>query len=212
MSSIYNFGETQQALLKALLNNRNGLSIEELSSHLSISRNAVVQHVNSLSAGNIIENFMTPSRGGRPSRAYRLTDVGFEIFPRHYALFSKLLLELVHNKFGEEALEGFMIQLGEIIGQQYSSRIDSSLPLEEKVQAVNTIMYELGYETRPTSADNNREIIADNCVFHQLAKDSEKVCELDITLIENLTHASVKHDECMVKGGDCCRFTLTAKK
>ena len=212
MSSIVNFGETQQALLKALLNNRGGLSIEELSSHLSISRNAVVQHVNSLSAGNLIENFMTPSRGGRPSRAYRLTDKGFEIFPRHYALFSRLLLELVHNKLGEEVLESFMIQLGAEVGEQYSSRIHSSLSLEEKVREVNAIMYELVYESRPTNDHNNREIIADNCVFHQLATDSEKVCNLDITLIENLTGASVKHEECMVKGGDCCRFSLSAKK
>lgn len=209
MKSINLLGERQHELLKALLHNRDGLSIEELSSKLSISRNAVVQHINSLVASNYIESSMRASTGGRPSRVYMLTEVGLELFPRHYALFSKVLIDLLDKEMGVEAIQGFMKSLGNALADQYIQKIDGALPLAEKVAIVREIMYELGYETRTSEHPSEDEIVADNCIFHQLAEDNEQVCQLDIQLMTKLTGASVDHTECMVRGGNCCRFKIT---
>lgn len=211
MKSITSLGERQQELLKRLLHNKGGLSIEELSVQLSISRNAVVQHLNALLASEFIESSMRPSTGGRPSRVYLLTSAGLELFPRHYALFSKVLIELLEKEMGQEAISGFMKSLGDALAEEYKQKIDSSLPLTQKVSLLREAMYELGYETRIANALPDNEIIAENCIFHQLASKSDRVCELDIQLIQNLTGGNVTHTECMVRGGRCCKFKIHPK-
>lgn len=208
MKPANSLSERQYELLRCLLHNKDGLTIEEVAAMLSISRNAVVQHINALTASGYIDSSLRPSTGGRPSRIYMLSASGSEVFPRHYALFSKVLLELLEQSMGDEAIAQLMQNLGDALAAEYSQKIPATLSLPEKVAMLREIMYELGYETRleqPGSAD---EIIADNCVFHQLANKSEQVCQLDLQLMKNLTGATVDHVECMVRGGKCCRFKI----
>jgi len=69
-------------------------------------------------------------------------------------------------------------------------------------------MRELGYETdSPNSVDVDvTEITAKNCVFHDLAKENPKVCELDLALISTLLETEIEQTECTAIGGHRCRF------
>ena len=62
-----------------------------------------------------------------------------------------------------------------------------------------------------TTDDGASEIIANNCVYHELAAECRQVCELDLSLMETLLEARVEHRECMVRGGHCCRFEITPR-
>lgn len=208
MNLVNTVSERQYELLKCLLHNREGLTIEELATMLSISRNAVVQHIKSLRAPGYVDNKLRASTGGRPSRVFILSPAGLELFPRHYSLFSRVLLELLEQQMSDEAITELMRNLGKALATEYASKIDPHLELSGKVSILREIMYELGYETRQSNFTNPNEIIAENCVFHQLADKSEKVCQLDLQLMESLTGAKVDHVECMVKGGTCCRFKM----
>lgn len=209
MSGLPNLGLRQQQLLKALLHNPKGLSMDQLAQELSISRNAVNQHLVSLEKLHYVEGVLQPSTGGRPGRVYVLTAAGQELFPRHYSLFSRLLLRLVQQKIGEEALKACLSELGEQLSAEYRMRVQRKGSWEQQVEEVKQIMSELGYETE-TELQQNRanEIVASNCVFHELASECKEVCDLDISLISNLLNARVEHKECMVRGGQCCRFDI----
>ncbi len=212
MSSLLNtIGERQQSLLKLLLVNQVGMTVDELAQALDISRNAVVQHLTTLEGLGFVQNTIQSSTGGRPSKRYTLTSNGKEVFPRHYGLFANTLIHLLRKKLGEQELSLYMVELGEIIARQYQAQLDESETLNEKLTVLVQIMLELGYEARANTNDEGApEIIANNCVFHQLAEECKTVCELDIAFITSaLNGASVDHRECMVRGGRCCRFTIT---
>lgn len=210
MSALSNIGTRQQLLLKALLHSPHGLSIDQLAQELSISRNAVNQHLASLEKQRYIENVLQASTGGRPGRVYKLSPTGMELFPRHYSLFSRLLLQLVQQKLGDESLRECLADLGEQLSQEYKNRVQKKSTLAEQVNEVKLIMYELGYETELEQDQiNPLEIVASNCVFHALARDCKEVCELDLSLISSLLNARVDHKECMVRGGHCCRFGVS---
>lgn len=209
MTGISNIGHRQQQLLKALLHSPNGLTLDQLAQELSISRNAVNQHVANLEKLKYVESILQPSTGGRPGRIYLLTSQGQELFPRHYSLFSRLLLRLVQQRLGEASLKECLAELGEHLSLEYKARVMRKATLAEQVGEVKQIMYELGYETE-MDGDSPDEIVASNCVFHELARDCKEVCELDIALISNLLDARIDHKECMVRGGQCCRFSVTA--
>jgi len=210
MSALSTLGHTQQSLLHSLLNNRGGLTVEALTHELKISRNAVNQHLTSLDSNGFIDNSMLTSTGGRPSKTYALSSKGLELFPRHYSLFSNLLIQWIKLKLSDSDLKKCMTELGTQIAQDFKPRVDKHTNEIEKLNEVASIMQELGYESHiEENSDSDKDIVAYNCVFHQLASECDEVCTLDISLISNLLDAKVTHKECMVKGGRCCRFTIT---
>lgn len=210
MTALSNIGQRQQLLLKALLHRPKGLSIDQLAQELSISRNAVNQHLASLQKQRYVESALQSSTGGRPGRVYMLTPVGMELFPRHYSLFSRMLLRLVQQRLGDESLKECLADLGEQLSHEYKGRIQKKGSLVEQIKEVKLIMYELGYETElHENLADPMEIVASNCVFHELAKDCKEVCELDISLLSSLLDSKVEHKECMVRGGQYCRFGIS---
>jgi predicted ArsR family transcriptional regulator len=186
------------------------MTVDGLSSELAISRNAVNQHISSLENNGFIENSSMTSTGGRPSKIYTLTANGLELFPKHYALFSNLLIHWIKDKIGQKELKKCLSELGKQVSQEFKSRVQKHKKMADKINEAAVIMHELGYEARAeTSLKKSPEIIANNCVFHQLADECNEVCELDLTLLSILLDAKITHKECMVKGGNCCRFGIT---
>lgn len=209
MSALSTLGQRQQSLLKALLYNRDGLTMDEMIQELSISRNAVRQHLTNLQRDNLIETSSLNQTGGRPSHVYTLTNNGLELFPRHYALFSNLLFRAIRKKLGSKGAKKFLVDIGNDIANEFSAQVSKQPSIEGKVSATVEIMKELGYESRMEKKRGKLpEIVASNCVFHQLATEYEEVCDLDLTLLANLTEYKIEHKECMVRGGKCCRFGL----
>ena len=212
MGLLNTFGSRQKALLEALLHHRTGISVDELAGHLNISRNATNQHLSSLSRLDLIDSDLRPSTGGRPVRGYFLSSSGLELFPRRYTDFSKFLISWIRSNNGGQSLHNCLSELGNTIAQEFVPRVTGLNSLALKIGEVASIMNELGYEsTTQTTDDGASEIIASNCVYHQVAAECEQVCELDLSLMETLLEARVDHQECMVRGGPYCRFEITPR-
>jgi len=209
MEALYTFSPRQQALLKALLH-RADMSVNELASHLDISRNATNQHLSSLTSLNLIVNDLRPSTGGRPVRGYSLSSQGQELFPRRYADFARLLINWMRSNHGDQALANSLVGLGKLMAQEFKPRMQQLNGLPMKIGEVASIMNELGYEAiAQTTNDGASEIIASNCVYRQIAAECIQVCQLDLSLMETLLGARVDHQECIVLGGRCCRFAIS---
>jgi len=206
MSALAAYGARQQALLKLLLLHRDGLTVERLSRELGVSRNAVVQHLTSLEAGGVVDSITAPAGRGRPSRLYTLTAEGLELFPRHYDLLARALVELIRVNLGSDQLAQWLDHLGAQLAGDFAHRIPTDAPLDDQVQAVATVLHELGYEARVGTDAARPEIIASNCVFHNLAWECQQVCQLDLSLLSSLLGRDIEHRECMAKGDGCCRF------
>ncbi len=208
MQTLSSLSQRQQALLRHLLDSDHGLTLDQLGKLLEISRNAVTQHIAVLEKLNCIESRMLPSEGGRPSRAYTLTDAGMAMFPKQYALFSTVLLNAISEKIEGAELEKLLMTIGHNLAAPFKDRVNTS---SDKILEVTKIMEELGYEARSSLVSPSTEIIAKNCVFHDLAIENNTVCELDRSLISSLLDSKVEQQECMVKGGQSCRFCISKK-
>ena len=206
METLSSLSHRQQALIRHLLYSDQGLTLDQLANLLEISRNAVTQHIAGLEKLNCIESRMLPSAGGRPSRAYTLTDIGMAMFPKQYALFSTALLKTISENFEGVELEKLLITIGRDLAIPFKDRVNNS---DNKIEEVIKIMEELGYEARLSSLNTSTEIVAKNCVFHDLAVENSAVCELDRSLISTLLESKIEQQECMVKGGSSCRFCIS---
>ena len=76
------------------------------------------------------------------------------------------------------------------------------------IRALSDIMRDLGYQSGSVDPANEKlpAIEATNCVFHSLAQRYPEVCYFDLALMSEIVGSDVIHDECMVRGGNVCRF------
>jgi predicted ArsR family transcriptional regulator len=199
-------GSTQQSLLRALLRNKGGLTVEALAQGLGISRNAVRQHLTSLERDGLVARGRTQSSGGRPEQLYILTNDGNERFPRQYSWFSELLLQLLQAETGRAALGEKLAELGRSIAVSMKPRLSDESGSPGRIAAIASIMQEIGYDAVAKSVGEDQLIEAHNCVFHKLAAKYPEVCSFDIALLSICSGSQVEHRTCMIRGGDACRF------
>ena len=203
----YGFGDRQRELLEKLLFKKIGLTIDDLAKELSISRNAVQQHTLALEKGGYIEKGKLTSTGGRPSQIYVLSEKGVDLFPKQYSWFSELLLGSLKSQLGTEGLEIKMHDIAKNLADSLKPKL-AGMSLPEKIFEVSRIMQELGFETEVDEGEELPAIVAHNCVYHHLAKEFEEVCQLDRSLLESLLDREIHHEECIIKGGEVCKFKI----
>jgi predicted ArsR family transcriptional regulator len=206
-------GNRQQALLTLLLKNKNGLTVEELSGRLKITRNAVRQHLAALDGDGLVTQGQTRPSGGRPEQLYLLTDAGRELFPRQYSWFAQLVVESIRQEYGPEELGERLGAMGTKVAKQLRSQHPDLEGRQKKVEKLTGIMEQLGYSARNATVGRGAPVIeADNCIFHNLAVKNPEICQFDLALLSTFTDSEVQHQECMAKGGNTCRFRFTPKR
>lgn len=199
----------QQQILKLLLDNRQGLSIDEVANALSISRNAVQQHVAGLEKQGCVETGHLDKTAGRPVRRFVLTEKGIDCFPKQYAWFSGLLIADLKSTMGTEQFKAYLSKLGSALAQTLIHRFTGKT-LALRVQELVSVMTGLGFQAKAVEDSNNGELLVEavNCIYHDLAQTHEEICEFDKALLKALLSTEVELVECMAKGGHQCRFKI----
>ncbi len=198
------FGLTQQKILEGLLQNKEGMTIDDFVQDIQITRTAVNQHINSLEKDGYVKKHSLTKTGGRPGQIYALTDKGVHLFPKQYAWFCELLLDNLKEELGSKGLENILRKLGVQVAASFSDSLNG-IQAPQKLIKIAEIMENLGYAGR-VDDDNEDVIRASNCVYHDLAEANPEICSFDLALLSALSGRKVVHVECMVRGGSCCQF------
>lgn len=207
------FGERRKHLLRYLLRNKSGASIDELAAAIGVTRTAVRQHLAALMRDGLVEPGASRASGGRPQQLFVLTDHGKEAFPRHYSWFAQLLIEAMESEHGSA---GLRTRLGRIAAAVVARLQQQEAPIRnasarERIARLAEVMDRLGYDARSAEDRSGPTIEADNCVFHELAMKHPEICHFDLALLSGFTGAKVELHECMARGGHVCRFRFTPR-
>ena len=206
------FRERRRQLLRHLLRNKRGATVDELAHALGVTRTAIRQHLASLMRDGFIAPGETRASGGRPKQLFVLTDKGSEAFPRHYSWFAQLLIEAMAQEHGATGLRTRLGRIAAAVVAQLRQRTPQAGTRREKVAQLSSLMDELGYDAHMTKDVGGAPAIeADNCVFHELAMKNPVICHFDLALMSSYTGSKVELHECMAKGGHVCRFRFTPR-
>ncbi|NOR68908.1 MAG: HTH domain-containing protein [Methylomarinum sp.] len=208
---ISGFSEKQQKILQFLIKEKDGMTIDQFSKRLTISKSAVHQHMTVLERDGFVKKFSSIQTAGRPSTSFVLTEKGINVFPKHYNLFAEMLIKLIKQKLGTKELIEYLQELGVSLSETKKESLKNK-PLDEKIEMTVAIMQELGYDAYTVEGEPGQSQMIDayNCVFHDLATNNEEVCELDLSLLSSLLDSKIEHVCCMTKGGKKCQFKVLA--
>jgi len=206
------FGHRRKLLLRHLLRNKGGVTVDELAQAIGVTRTAVRQHLSSLIRDGLVAPGDVRASGGRPTQLFVLTHAGREEFPRRYAWFAQLLVEAITDEHGIAGLRTRLGRIAAAVVAQLGQRAPRPPGHRERVARLSELMDELGYDASTASdVDGTPTIEADNCVFHELARRQPEVCQFDLALLSGYTGAKVELNECMARGGHVCRFKFTPR-
>ena len=206
------FRDRRRQLLRQLLRNKRGATVDELGQVLGVTRTAIRQHLASLMRDGLVAPGETRASGGRPKQLFLLTEKGREAFPRHYSWFAQLLIEAMAQEHGATGLRTRLGRIAAAVVAQLRHRTPEAGTRREKVAQLSSLMDELGYDARMTKDVGGAPTIeADNCVFHELAMKNPVICHFDLALMSSYTGSKVELHECMAKGGHVCRFRFTPR-
>jgi predicted ArsR family transcriptional regulator len=201
---------TQQALMRTLLHNKPGETVDGLARKLGVSRNAVRQHLTALERDGLVAKGARQPSGGRPEQLYVLTPEGHEQFPRQYSWMSEILLQAL-EKHADGDLGDELERMGEAVGKSLQAQIGDAADSQTRIAALAGLMAGLGYDARVAADENGPVIEAKNCVFHKLAFKRPDVCRFDLAMMGASTGTTVEHRKCMARGADCCAFAFRQK-
>jgi len=210
MAAVDVIGARRQGIMRLLLEHKSGLSVDQLAARLGITGTAIREHLTGLERDRLIaQGESRPSTGGRPSRSYVLTEQGHALFPKHYALLARLLIEDLAER-GSEDLGEALAAMGRRLAARMKGEVQGRT-LAERGGSVAGLMSSLGYEAAFRDGEEPR-IEALNCVYHDLAAGNPTICALDLALVGGLADAEVEHRSCMARGDNACAFCLKPKR
>ena len=201
-------GTTQQKLLRSLLAAPQGASVEQLCQTLGVTHNAVRQHLSALIAAGFVERGMARPTGGRPQARYLLLPAGRELFPRNYGLIATGILEHLYATTGKAGVQNLLATIGQELGTAAASRVEGEADDATVAGRLAEQLDALGYEANTVKRDGETQVEAYNCVFHTLAKAHPDICRFDLAFMEAATGRPIQHMECLLRGGQACRFRI----
>jgi predicted ArsR family transcriptional regulator len=206
------FRTRRRILLRHLLRNKPGASVDELAHALGVTRTAVRQHLAASMRDGLVARGGDRASGGRPKQLYVLTDAGREEFPRRYSWFAQLLIGAISAEHGVAGLRTRLGRIAASVVAELRHRGPEGRTRRERVRQMATLMDELGYDAHPARDVGGAPVIeADNCVFHELAMKNPTICQFDLALLSGYTHSKVELHECMARGGHVCRFRFVPR-
>ena len=214
-------GYRQQQLLRTLLKNKGGMTIEQLTQELKVTRTAVRQHLSALEKDDFVHLGVSRASGGRPEQLYVLSPKGKELFPRLYSWIAELVIESIKEETSAEQHRERLNSIGTKIGASLRKQHPDLSPTQA-VAKLSELMEQLGYDAAQVEENTDSKISlseipliplieANNCVFHNLAIKDPDICEFDRALLSTFTDSHVDHQICMATGGNVCRFKFTPK-
>ena len=184
-----------------------GASVEMLCDAVHVTHNAIRQHLTALLVAGLVERGNAQPTGGRPQSRYLLTAAGRELFPRNYGLIATGILDHLYAHADKAAVQSMLAELGKELGHAAAERINGTGP-DEVATTLAEQLDALGYEALAVRHGEEMQVEAYNCVFHTLAKTHPDVCRFDLAFMEAATGHAIQHMECLLRGGQSCRFRI----
>ncbi len=202
--------ENQRKILDYLLGHPDGATLDELSTHLGITKTAVKDHLLKIEGLGYLTFKDAKGRIGRPRRRYLLSQEGHDAFPKQYSWLSSVLLEMLAQDLGKAAVEKLMQSLADKVAKSFEPKFKNANSHVELLGMIAKTMNELGYRAALKQSDLRKGAIieATNCVYHSVAKVHPELCGFDVRFIENTSKMKVKLESCIARGGTVCRFCI----
>jgi len=204
---------TRRALLIAL-RKRGEARAEELAEQLDVTVSAVRQHLQSLTAADLVAHREERSGPGRPRHVYRLAPAAEALFPRSYGELTVELLDYIGDEDPDLVARAFERRRRARV-ERTRARL-AGLDFDARVAEVARVLDEDGYlaeverlEDSTAGEAGGWRILEHNCAILAVAQRYGHACGAEIAFLrEVLPDADVTRVSHILTGAHACTYEV----
>lgn len=195
-----------------MLKERGAATISELAPRLSLTGEAVRQHLLQLQREGWIEAAGEPpavaGRTGRPATRYRLTDAGEHLFPKTYDALLVEILDAMNEEVGVDAAVRVLSRVTEERVKIVAPKLEG-LTLEQRIDVLKG-WYTADDPYMSVERDgSDYRLIELNCPYYSSAMTRPSLCSISVEALTRLLGVRVHREEKFQDGDGRCVFRVS---
>jgi DeoR family suf operon transcriptional repressor len=199
---------TRKKVLHTLLKNHR-CTIVELADAVEINPISVRHHISKLQAEGLVGSQEEKHGVGRPRQVFFLTESGLETFPTRYLRLTIRLLEQLKENLPPKMVNKLFSQMAADLVDEYARSADlDGLSIEQRLELVNELLQEEGFDLEWEKKDNQYFIREINCPYLHVGQTHPEVCVIDQTLISTVLDLPTEKVKCILDGDKQCTYVV----
>ena len=182
------FFSTTRGRIVALLR-RASRTVDELAQALDLTRNAVRSHLATLERDGLVRVSGRRAGPSKPAHVYALTSDAERLFPKGYGPILPLLLDVLAERLGREALDAVLREAGHRVAARYGPARGR---LQERLGQALRLLEDLGGLTEVEQRDGTMRIVSYSCPLATVVRSYPEVCRLVETFLADVIGAPVR--------------------
>ncbi len=207
---------TRQHILE-ILRSRGQATVEDIVTDLQRRRGAITavtvrHHLLRLQEEDLITSpeLRRRSTPGRPRHVYALTEKAQDTFHNNYQRLAASLLQQLQKTLPPAGVNVIL----EGVADQFADELILPSPLlangamSERLTLVVEYLNQQGYDARWEATDGGYTLHTANCPYHQIARETVALCEMDMHLIARLLDIVPRRVAHMAQGDTSCAYFI----
>jgi predicted ArsR family transcriptional regulator len=197
--------ESKRGAILAYLKTRGHATLGEIASHLEVSKQGALRHLEGLEAsGQVAMAADSPHGRGRPENVYRLTPAAGTNFPDGHRELTSELVEFISN----EQLKDFFEKRAQRLEAEYAPKL-AGLDFESRVRELARLASEHGHMADVVDlGDGALAIRHCNCPIQDVASRTGLPCVNEQQMYERLLGTEVARTTWMAEAADDCTYVM----
>jgi predicted ArsR family transcriptional regulator len=200
--------DSRREIVLAFLKSRGQATLAEVASHLDISKQGALHHLELLQAEGLATVHSEGHGRGRPENVYSLTPAAADHFPRAHRELAGDLVEFLN----EEQLRQFFEKRTARIEAEYAPRL-AGLDLEGRVRELAKLASEHGHMAEVVELPNGGLAIRHcNCPIQDVAGRTALPCQNERDMYERLLGKHVERSTWLREAAANCTYEVKESK
>jgi predicted ArsR family transcriptional regulator len=198
------FESTRGQVLKLL---RRGVNtVEDLSTQLEVTDNAVRAHLTTLERDGLVERKGIEPGFRKPHVSYQLSGEAEQLFPKAYPTLFNQLLKVLKERMKPEELESILVEVARSLAE--GNPPDENESLEDRILRAIAALESMGGASAFLEEDGKSYIrCITRCPFDVSVTNHPEVCELAETFVSEVTGLEVQ-EHCRKGEFPKCSFEI----
>jgi predicted ArsR family transcriptional regulator len=198
-----------QSKILTLLKERGEATMQEISSYLQVSYEAVRQQVKQLEISGLVRQKRRPNPAGvgRPLRYYSLSSTGEHFFPKQYANLAINLVDAVGDTLGTEALRQVLSAVTDSQVAAWEWRL-AGLGLRDRLEALREFYLADDPYMEVVSEPQTLQLVERNCPYLNVALERPALCSTTVSTLTRLLGHRVTRVRRFQHGDGRCVFRV----
>lgn len=197
--------DSRREIILAFLKTRGQATLGEVASHLEVSKQAALRHLEALEADGLATVTHAQSHGrGRPENVYALTEAAADHFPHSHRELAGDLVDFLST----EQLKRFFEQRTARLEAEYAARL-AGLDFDGRVRELARLASEHGHMAEVVELPGGGLAIRHcNCPIQDVASRTGLPCVNEQQMYERLLGTAVARTTWMADAADDCTYVM----